>query len=575
MEIAKISPIAPGGSFSLSVPGSKSYSLRALLIGAMCNKPVSLTNLLISDDTAAMKNCLQAIKARQIDINANESGLTARFITAMACISPGTQVIDGAPGLRKRPIKDLVDALRKLGANIKYLDKEGFLPLKITSSKLSGNQVSLSGNISSQYLSAFLLIGPKLENGLQINIEAGQTSKPYVDMTIDIMNYFGVEVENHNYRKYIIKPQRYMARDYAVENDYSSASYFFAIAALTGSAVTVDNLKQDSKQADKQLLGILAGIGADVRASANSVTVTGSKLMPIDIDMNDCPDQAMTVAVLAAFVNGKSMIKGIGSLRIKETERILALENELAKMGIGTESTVDSLTIYGRQPISANIDTYGDHRMAMSFAVAATKLNKLSIFNPKVVNKTFPGFWTELEKVTAVKLSKLEYSNIILTGMRGTGKSTVGRIMAKRLSMQFVDVDKYIESKNNLNIKLAVQNKGWEYFRQLETSAITELSKKPNTVISTGAGAILDEENVKALRKNSLVFMLKAAPATLASRINRYNKLPALTKHGSVFDELEEVWQQRKTRYYASCDFIIETENLKPEQVSEAIIAKL
>lgn len=560
MKIAKILPIEKPTEVAVSVPGSKSYSLRALLISALCRKNFQISNLLSSDDTSAMQNCLRQIQDGKSQLDVNESGLTARFIIALACITPGEQVITGAPGIEKRPINDLVNALIQLGANIEYSEKDGFLPVRIMSSNLSNDKVDIAGNVSSQYLSALLLIAPTLENGLEINIVGEQISKPYIDITIDIMNHFGVKIENQKYKKYIIKPQSYISKDYLVEADYSSASYFYAINALANSKITIPGLNPRSKQGDKKFCDLVS---------------TSLDSLNNNINALDFPDQAMTLAVLLAFKPGKSTITGVKSLRVKETERIKAIENELAKMGIMTESTQDTLTIYGGNPLPANIDSYGDHRIAMSFAVAATKLNRVNIFNPEVVSKTFPGFWDELSKITKVSQHKITPSNLALTGLRGTGKSTVGKILAKEFGMEFVDVDKYIEQKKKINIKTTVQKKGWEFFRKLESNAIETISKRKNTIISTGGGALLDDKNVFNLQKDGLIFMLKADPLTLSRRISRYKKLPALTNHKSVHEELKEVWEQRKQRYFLSCDFIIETENLSPSEVAKVIIGKI
>lgn len=543
---------------TVSVPGSKSYSLRALIIAALCEDGFEIHNLLDSTDVSAMQNSLLEIKDQKSNLYVNESGVTARFLAALACVTPREQTIDGAPGLKQRPIADLVEALRQLGANIKYLEKDGFLPISVSSADLSGSKVNVGGNISSQYLSALLLIAPGLKNGLEITVDGEQVSKPYIDMTLDIMKHFGVEVVRQNYQKYIVRPQKYIAKAYEVESDYSSAAYFYAINYLTGSKIEIKNLNPDSKQGDKKFIDLLK---QGLRSSSfNAINY---------------PDQAMTLAVLLAFKSGKSSISGVKSLRVKESERVQAMQNELAKMGIKTESTENSLTIYGGNPRATNIDTYGDHRIAMSFAVAATKLTRLSIFSPEVVNKTFPGFWDELGKLTEVKISELEYSKIVLTGLRGTGKSTVGKLVAKRLGMDFVDVDNFIETKHQINIKQAVQKNGWEYFRKLEAEAIEEITKKSNLVISTGAGAVMFDKNAKNLKDDSLVFMLKADPKILAKRISRYKKLPALTKHRSVLAELEEVWKQRKVRYYSVSDFIIDTDESDPKAVAAQIIAKI
>lgn len=575
LQVATIEKLTKPTDNVISVPGSKSYSLRAILISLLADEKFEITNLLDSDDVSAMKSCTAALHEGESKLFAAESGLTARFISAASCIFPGIQTIDGAEGLKKRPIKDLVDALVSLGAEIEYLQADGFLPIKITSSKLSGNKVNLSGKISSQYLSALLLIAPSLENGLEINIKDEQISKPYIDMTLGIMAHFGVSVKNKDYKQYFINPQKYRAREYSVEGDYSSAGYFFTIAALNKSKITVENLNPKSKQADINFLPILAKMGAVIARNENSITVTGSNLKPIEIDMSDCPDQAMSLAVLAAFTQGETTIKGVRSLRIKETERVQALQNELAKMGIKTDSTHDSLKIYGNNPKATRIDSYGDHRIAMSFAVAATKMNNLEIFNPSVVNKTFPNFWRELSKITNLKISDVTHKKIAIIGMRGTGKSTVGKIVAKKLGYDFVDVDDFIETKNKLNIKKTVQINGWEYFRDLETEAIKYLTSKEKTVISTGGGAILRPQNVHELRNNSLVFMLKANPTALAKRISRYNKLPALTKYSSVEQELKQVWADRKEKYFSSCDFIIDSEKASPKSVANQIIAKI
>lgn len=575
MEIISIEPINGHIDKVVSVPGSKSYSQRALFIQALCEQPFKITNLLSSADTDAMRGCLKSVAEGAGELNVVESGLTARFMITLACVTGGEQIVTGKGSIMKRPVADLVEALRSAGADITYLGEDGCLPLKVSSSILKSSSISIDGSASSQFLSALLLIAPTLPNGLVINVPGGLTSKPYVDMTIKIMKHFGVTVDNKNYAEFSVRRQNYIANDYTVESDYSSASYFFAAAALTNSTIKIPRLNLRSKQADINFLDILEKLGAKIRAKDDTITVTGNALKPMTVDMNNCPDQAMTMAVLLAFAKGTSKISNIASLRLKETERISAVQNELAKMGVNTTATADSLTIYGGYPHQANIDTYSDHRMAMAFSVASLKLPGINIFNPAVVKKSYPGYWQELSKITRTKVYDITQTNVVLTGMRGTGKSTVGKIVAGRMNMDFVDTDRFIESKHRINIKSAVKRHGWEYFRKLESEAIAELSGLNNTVISTGAGAILDPANVKNLCRKSLIFMLKADPSALAKRISRYHKLPALTKHKSVDKELREVWLQRKQLYYSSADFIIITDRLDQTQVAEAIIAKL
>lgn len=388
----------------------------------MTTQTVKITSPLFSDDTRAMLDCLRTlgistntgqdfievngdindVADNDHELNADLSGTTMRFLLALSSVLPGRQTLRGQKRLEERPIGDLVDALRQLGADISYLGQEGYPPVLISSSKLTADTVKLGGGQSSQYLSALLMIAP-LIGDLTIEITGELISKPFASMTIGIMREFGVEATNKDYRTYhIAAGQRYKRAEYAIEADASSASYLFAIAALTGSTLTVGNIEADSQQADMKFLGMLEALGADVSSDRHDVTVAGRNLRPVHVNMSDCPDQAQTLAVLAAFADGVTTIDGIKSLRIKETERVRALDQELAKMGIQTSSTPDSLTIHGGRPRAASVATYNDHRMAMAFAVAGTKLPGMSIQDPGVVSKTFPGFWQKLEEIGVV-----------------------------------------------------------------------------------------------------------------------------------------------------------------------------
>lgn len=403
----------------VDIPGSKSYTNRALIIASLIPGEVIIMKPLESDDTKAMINCLKElgikieektgeikvigdigdIKDKAYKLIAGLSGTTIRFLLALSCIVPGKKIITGEASLNRRPIGELAGALKDLGAEIEYLEKPGFPPLMVKSSKLNLKKTILHGDISSQFFSALMMIAPNL-NGLEIEVIGKQISKPYIDMTIDLMDYFGVKVINENYKKYIIKPeQKYIRKDYTVEGDFSSTGYFLAIAALTKSELVLKNLNSNSKQADRNFLEITKQLGTEIKFHGNDLYVTGNGVKPLDIDMENCPDQVQTLAVLLAFAKGKSTITGVRSLRIKETERVLALQNELLKMGIKTESTIDSLTIYGGNPKPAEIDTYNDHRMAMSFAVAGTVVDGIVINDSEVVTKTFPQFWEKLKKI--------------------------------------------------------------------------------------------------------------------------------------------------------------------------------
>lgn len=423
MKILELKPVSKPIQAKVNIPGSKSYTNRALLLAALSGAAVKISNPLLSDDTKAMIHCLKSlgikvtekedclivssklntIQDKTYNLNADLSGTTIRFMLAFSTIVPGIKILSGKEGLNKRPIAELVDGLIQLGAKIEYLDKADYPPVKVLSSRLDRKIVKIKGSVSSQYISALLMIGPVVK-GLVIDIEGQQVSKPYIDMTIDIMEHFGVKVVNEDYKKYVIDSnQKYKAAEYVVEGDLSSAGYFLVIAALTKSKITIRNINPHSKQADMGFIKILESMGNKISFGKNEVSITGVGIKPVNVNMKGCPDQIQTMAVLAAFASGTSKISGISTLRIKETDRVSALRQELKKMGIKTSATKDVLIIHGGNPKAATIETYGDHRMAMSFAVAQIKLPQLRIKNPEVVSKTFPEFWRQFSKLKKIK----------------------------------------------------------------------------------------------------------------------------------------------------------------------------
>ncbi len=406
----------------IDIPGSKSLTNRALIMAALTSHSVTIHNPLISDDTEAMISCLQGLGIQinrtlgnidvmnsfedvisgTYDLDARLSGTTIRFILALSCMVPGIKTVHGRGRLNERPIKDLVDALREMGAVIEYTEKLGFPPLLVSSEKLQSTPVHMSGAVSSQYFSALLMIAP-LIGGITIEVLGEQISQSYIDVTIDMMREWGVSVVNQEYKNYIVPEGTYQMSKYLVEGDYSAAGYFAGIATLTHSQVTLRNIKKNSHQGDKEFLHILEQMGSVVDYFDDSIRVKGNGVKPIDVNMERCPDQAQTLAVLSAFAEGTTRITGVRSLRVKETERVQAVQQELAKMGIRTESPdEDTLIIFGGTPKPATIKTYGDHRMAMSFAQAGARIPGMCIQNPEVVDKTFPEFW---EKVRSLGIS--------------------------------------------------------------------------------------------------------------------------------------------------------------------------
>ncbi len=401
-------------------PGSKSYTNRALLISALADGCSRLENPLFSDDTHYMSVALNLFGAKVVQENdgfsvtgtggklqapgeeifVGNAGTAMRFLTTLSALAPGTSILTGNDRMRERPILDLLDALNSLGVPARSISNNGCPPLEIKGGSVSGGKVEIAGNKSSQYLTSLLLSAPCFQNETCISILGDLTSKPYADLTLDIMAAFGVRVENESYREFRVPAgQCYQARTYEVEGDYSSASYFFASAAVTGGEVDVNRLNPQSSQGDKQFLSALEQMGCGVEIGEKKIVVKGNPLRGININMNTMPDAAQTLAVVALFAEGETTITGIGNLRIKETDRIAALACELSRLGAKVTEGDDYLVIKPGNYSGAEIKTYDDHRMAMSFAVAGLKIPGVKIKNPKCVEKSFPDFFERFKKL--------------------------------------------------------------------------------------------------------------------------------------------------------------------------------
>lgn len=425
MERVEIVPLKKPIDVDVILPGCLSYTIRAMALAAETAGRVKIVNALKSDDTYAMFRAFRMlgirceetedsfviggdvrdVKEGSYEINIGISGRAARTLLAFLCVVPGKKILTCEEGFKERPVGDLVDGLLQLGAKIEYLERPGFLPVAINSSQLRSGKLKLRGEVSSQFVSAILMVAPLVGN-IEIEVVGEQASKPFIDMTIEIMGVFGVKVENNNYRSYVVKGgQRYKNETYFVEPDAIAASYFWSIAALTNSRVKVLHLSPNSAQGDVRYADVLGKMGCEVRKDADGIEVGGAvKLRGLEVDMNDMPDTAQTLAVTAAFAQGKTVITGLGNLKVKETDRIEASRKELAKMGARVEAGEDSLVINGGGGVhGAIIDTYGDHRMAMAFAVAGTRIPGVVINNPEVVSKSYPDFWKTFENI-GVKL---------------------------------------------------------------------------------------------------------------------------------------------------------------------------
>ena len=427
MKVVTLTPPTSPITATVEVLGSKSYTNRALIIAALASGTSKLSSASISADSEAMTSALRllgvsieeqstphgvtltvegtggALTPYHGEINVGPAGTTMRFLTALCAGIPGIDVVlSGSERMHVRTIKELVTTLRALGAEIDYLGLEGCPPLRIRSkTHLKGGTIPMDGTVSSQFISAILLTAPLNTGKLSIEIESEQISQSYIDMTLQSMRDFGVEISNESYKRYSYAAgQKYKPQELAIEGDASGASYLWGIAAISGGKVTVKNINPRSAQGDIHFPEALMRMGCSVSSDARSITVVGAKtLKGIDIDLSNMPDVAQTLAVVAAFAKGTTVLRGLSTLPGKETDRIAALHTELAKVCISSETGPDYLIVHGGEPAGARIATYEDHRMAMSFAMMAAKIPGIEIEEPHVVEKSFPTFWETLHSI--------------------------------------------------------------------------------------------------------------------------------------------------------------------------------
>lgn len=429
MEKLTLNPIA-NIEGEINLPGSKSLSNRALLLAALAKGTTKVTNLLDSDDIRHMLNALKQLGVQYqlsddktvcevqgvggafniqngLALFLGNAGTAMRPLAAALCLKGEKEaevILTGEPRMKERPILHLVDALRQLGAEIRYLENEGYPPIAIRNSGLRGENVQIDGSISSQFLTALLMTAPLAESDLEIEIMGDLVSKPYIDITLAMMKDFGVNVENHHYQRFLVKGnQRYVApQSYLVEGDASSASYFLAAGAIKG-RVKVTGIGKNSIQGDRLFADVLEKMGAKITWGDDFIQAEQGELRGIDMDMNHIPDAAMTIATTALFAKGETIIRNIYNWRVKETDRLSAMAAELRKIGAEVKEGQDFIRI---QPLAldkfqhAEIETYNDHRMAMCFALVALSNTPVTILDPKCTAKTFPTFFDEFAKVS-------------------------------------------------------------------------------------------------------------------------------------------------------------------------------
>ncbi len=407
---------------TVSIPGSKSYTQRALIIASLAEGRSFLRNPLISEDTKYLMSALRSLGADILvadndiivtgtggniknpgkKISLGNNGTALRFLITVVSLGMGKFILDGSARLRERPIKPLLDALKILGIDCRGMDKSGYPPVIIQGGGFQGGKAIFTDIESSQYISSILITAPYARRDVRIELEGLTVSMPYIDMTVEVMDHFGLEVTKRGKNEYSVKaPQKYTGQRYLIESDVSSASYFFLAAALCEGRVKVLNINTNTLQGDIGFLKIMEKLGCRVVKEIDWVEVAGRKLNKGDyrFDMSDMPDMVPTLAVLSAFRPGQTVINNISHLRLKESNRIEALVNELNRTGIDAKELEDGLIITGGTPHGAEIETYDDHRIAMSFAIAGLATEGIKIKNKKCVNKSFPEFWDVLDQL--------------------------------------------------------------------------------------------------------------------------------------------------------------------------------
>ncbi len=464
---------------SLEVPGSRSITNRALVVAALARGVSRLRRPLHADDTIAMRSCLRelgvdiddrkpdewiiqgtggrlAVPVRPLDVGA--SGTTARFVTAVATLVPGPTEVSGTERMRLRPITDLVDALELLGAEVEMLSEDPGPPLRTGGTRPMGRRIVIDATRSSQYVSAVALIAPMLDGDTTVEFTGGVVvSKPYVEMTVDVMKEFGAAVELRPGPVLAVRGGTgYAGRAYSVEPDLSAAVYPAAAAAVSNGSVEILGVHRTSRQADRLFFEVLEEMGCTVAWTERGVRVGGpERLLPVARDMNEAPDGALALAVVCAFARGVSRITNIGNLRIKESDRLRALEEQLRNLGVDARSDDDSITIEGGSVRAGAVETYDDHRIAMSFAIAGVAVPGITILDPDCVAKTWPGFFAGLESIT--HSARVDRQMIVaIDGPGGSGKTTVSRAVGKRLGVPHLDTGAFYRAATLVTVEAGI-----------------------------------------------------------------------------------------------------------------------
>ena len=546
-----IDPLVEPPNARLDLPGSKSITNRALVVAGLADGESNLTGVLFSQDTHVMMDSLEKMgvgirqnpNALSVSISGtggglqrpaetiwvHQSGTTARFCLPLAALCGQEVTIDGDEQIKNRPHAELCKALQLLGAQIEYLEAPNSFPLVVNGKDLKGGQISLNGGISSQFISALLLAAPCLPDQLELNIDGDLVSRPYIDMTISVMQAFGAQVQRVNDRRYVILPTGYRNSRYEIEPDASAASYFFAAAAISGGSITVEGLGSQSIQGDKGFVDIVEKMGAKVVRSDNALSVTGTgSLIGIDASMKEISDTVPTLAAIAPLASGPTVISDVAFIAQKESDRVTALITELRKIGVKAEKTETGMVIYPGEVQKGTIHTYDDQRIAMAFSILGLVVPGITLDSPQCVAKTFPSFFDVLDQVRVAGDAKL--SILAIDGPAGSGKSTLAKQVAKQLSLEYLDTGAMYRSVAAVALAQSAS---------LDDEAeIAEIAERINIRFDDGRVYVDDDDLTEAIRSpevNAAVSQVAANPG-VRSIMRRQQRSWARVRGGGVLE---------------------------------------
>ena len=546
-----IDPLVEPPNARIDLPGSKSITNRALVVAGLADGESELAGVLFSEDTHVMMDSLQkmgvgirqnlnglsvsisgtggSLQRPEETLWVHQSGTTARFCLPLAALCGQEVTIDGDEQIKNRPHEELCKALQSLGAQIEYLEAPNSFPLVVNGKDLQGGQISLNGGISSQFISALLLAAPCFPDQLELNIDGDLVSRPYIDMTISVMQAFGAQIQRVNDRRYVVSPTGYRNSRYEIEPDASAASYFFAAAAISGGSITIEGLGSRSIQGDTRFVDIVEKMGAKVVRSDNALSVTGTgSLIGIDASMKEISDTVPTLAAIAPLASGPTVISDVAFIAQKESDRVTALITELRKIGVQAEKTETGMVIYPGEVQKGTIHTYDDHRIAMAFSILGLVVPGITLDSPQCVAKTFPSFFDVLDQVRVAGDAKL--SILAIDGPAGSGKSTLAKQVAKQLSLEYLDTGAMYRSVAAVALAQSAS---------LDDEAeIAEIAERINIRFDDGRVYVDDDDLTEAIRSpevNAAVSQVAANPG-VRSIMRRQQRSWARVRGGGVLE---------------------------------------